>query len=284
MDSDARPVWITGARGLIGHHLARLASEQFTGRRILPITRAEVELTDARALQARFEADPPGLVFHCAAMSRSPACQENPTLAHAVNVGVTRQLADLCAGSTLVFFSTDLVFDGTRGNYREEDPTRPLMVYGETKAAAEAEVLKNPRHLVIRTSINAGTSPSGDRGFDEEMCNAWRAGKTLRLFGDEFRTPIAAEDTARAVLELARLGTTGIVHVAGGERLSRWDVGGLIAARHPELLPKIERTSLRDFQGGPRPADVTLDCRKAESILGRPMPRFSDWVASHPPG
>ena len=70
------------------------------------------------------------------------------------------------------------------------------MVYGETKAEAEVEVLKNPKHLVIRTSINAGTSPSGDRGFDEEMCNAWRSGKTLRLFGDEYRTPIAAEDTA----------------------------------------------------------------------------------------
>lgn len=284
MDSDARPVWITGARGLIGHHLARLASEYFPGRRIRPITRADVDLTDARALQALFEADPPGLVFHCAAMSRSPACQENPPLARTVNVGVTRHLADLCADATLVFFSTDLVFDGTRGHYREEDAPRPLMVYGETKAAAEAEVLQHPRHLVIRTSINAGISPSGDRGFDEEMCNAWRAGKTLRLFGDEFRTPIAAVETARVVLELARLGAQGIVHVAGGERLSRWDVGSLIAARHPGLSPRIERTSLRDFQGGPRPADVTLDCRKAESLLGRPMPRFSDWVASQPPG
>ncbi|MBL9172777.1 MAG: SDR family oxidoreductase [Verrucomicrobiales bacterium] len=284
MDPDTRPVWITGARGLIGHHLARLASEPFPGRRIVPITRAEVELTDARALEARFEADPPGLVFHCAAMSRSPACQENPPLARAVNVGVTRHLAHLCANATLVFFSTDLVFDGTRGSYREDDPPRPLMVYGETKADAEAVVLQNPRHLVIRTSINAGRSPSGDRGFDEEMLNAWRTGKTLRLFADEFRTPIAAAETARAVLELARFGATGVVHVAGGQRLSRWEIGSLLAARYPDLHPKLERTSLRDFQGGPRPADVTLDCRKAESILGRPMPRFSDWVASNHSG
>ncbi|MFO1460317.1 MAG: SDR family oxidoreductase [Verrucomicrobiota bacterium] len=268
----------------MGNHLVRLASEQFSDRRILPIPREVLELTDARAVHARFEADRPGLVFHCAAMSRSPACQENPVLARAVNVEVTRQLAGLCADATLVFFSTDLVFDGTKGSYREEDPPRPLMVYGETKAEAEVEVLKNPKHLVIRTSINAGTSPSGDRGFDEEMCNAWRSGKTLRLFGDEYRTPIAAEDTARAVVELAGRGATGIVHVAGGERLSRWEVGALIADQHPELSPKLERTSLRDYRGGPRPADVTLDCRRAESILGRPMPRFSDWVRSRKRG
>ena len=75
MDSDARPVWITGARGLIVHHLVRLASEQLSDRRILPIPRRCWNFTDVRAVHARFEADRPGLVFHCAAMSWSPACQ-----------------------------------------------------------------------------------------------------------------------------------------------------------------------------------------------------------------
>jgi dTDP-4-dehydrorhamnose reductase len=199
-----------------------------------------------------------------------------------INAGVTQQLAELCSAARLVFFSTDLVFDGQRGNYREDDPPNPLMVYAETKVEAERIVRANPRHLVVRTSLNFGHSPTGDRAFNEEMLQAWRAGQTLRLFVDEFRAPIAAVETAKAVLDLTAAGCTGIFHVAGSEGLSRWQIGQLLAARYPEVHPKLEPASAKEFSGTPRPPDVTLNCAKAETVLGRRLPSFSEWLRANP--
>ncbi|MBX3732076.1 MAG: SDR family oxidoreductase [Verrucomicrobiae bacterium] len=282
MDAATSAVWITGAGGLIGSHLARLAARALPGRRILPLARPDLDLTDTGAVARRFQQDQPGIVLHCAALSRSPACQADPARARELNVEVPRRLIRLSAELLFVFFSTDLVFDGTTGNYREEDTPRPLLVYGETKAAAEAIVQTHPAHLVIRTSVNAGDSPTGDRGFDEELRNAWKSGREVPLFDDEFRAPIAAPETARAVLDLVRAGARGIYHVAGSERMSRWEMGDLLAARHPDLQPRIRRTSLKNFQGFPRPADVTLDVSKVAAAVGRPMPRFRDWLAAQP--
>jgi len=102
-------------------------------------------------------------------------------------VEVTRLLAELAADVSFLFISTDLVFDGKRGWYDESSPVSPLTVYAETKVEAEQIVLQNPRHTVIRTSLNGGTSPAGNRGFNEELRRAWEAGKPTRLFVDEFR-------------------------------------------------------------------------------------------------
>jgi len=187
---------------------------------------------------AAFKEQQPELIIHCAALSKSPVCQANPALARKLNVEVTALLAELAADIPFIFFSTDLVFDGNRGNYDEFDAVNPLSVYAETKVEAERIVLANPGHTVIRTSLNGGVSPTGDRGFNEELRRMMQEGHMLRLFVDEFRSPIAAAVTARAVWELVARNQPGLYHVAGGERLSRWQMGELLAARWPQLNPK----------------------------------------------
>lgn len=274
-------VWITGAGGLIGHQLAAQAPAHFPRARIRALTRSDFDLLDFSAVARAFAEDHPSLVIHCAAISRSPDCQADPRRAHAANVDVTHHLAQLAAENSFVFFSTDLVFDGRQGNYVETDPVHALSVYAETKVAAETLVAGHPRHTIIRTSLNYGKSPSGRRAFNEEMAAAWREGRTLRFFEDEFRSPLAAGVTARAVLELAAQGKTGIYHVAGCERLSRWDLGRLVADRHPELQPRLEKTSLRDYSGAPRSPDTSLNTSKAQQFLSFPLPRFTDWLNRH---
>src|SRR5204863_1221347 len=138
------------------------------------------------------------------------------------------------------------------------------------------------RHTVIRTSLNGGTSPAGNRGFNEELRRAWEAGKATRLFVDEFRCPIPAIETARAIWELVNKRARGLFHVAGKERLSRWQIGELVAARWPQLHPKLERGSIHDYGGPPRSADTSLNCTKAENLLGRPLPGLSQWLSEHP--
>ena len=274
--------WITGAGGLIGNYLVQTAPRCAPSWRVRGLTRAELDLLDFDAVRRAFEKDRPQVVIHCAAVTHTPTCQENPALARRLNVEITALLAELAADVPFIFFSTDLVFDGRAGNYDESAPVHPLSVYAETKAEAEKIVLANPRHTVIRTSLNGGTSPTGDRGFNEQLRRAWQAGQTLQLFTDEFRCPIPAVATAHAVWELANQNQTGLFHVAGGERLSRWQIGQLLAARWPQLHPKIEPASAKDFALAPRALDTSLNCAKAQKILSFPLPRFSEWLAAHP--
>ena len=276
--SSASCVWVTGAGGLIGQELVRTFVPGTFGR-VVGLTRADLDITSARAVGERFLADRPAAVIHAAARSKTPACQANPAGARRANGEATRILADLAAEVPIVFYSTDLVFDGLQGGYVEEDAVNPRSIYAETKVEAEAFVRLHPKGLVIRTSLNHGTSPTGDRAFNEEMSLAWRAGRTLSLFEDEFRCPIPVAATARATWDLLAAGATGVLHVAGSERLSRLEIGRLLAARQPAGEARIEATSLRSYQGAPRSPDTSLDSSKAEALLGRLLPAYSRWLA-----
>lgn len=280
----SRPcAWVTGAAGLIGTQLVRMGAAAFPGHRMVALTRAELELTDFAAVAQRFERERPEIIVHSAALSRGPQCQADPLLARLLNVEVTRHLASLSEKAHFIFLSTDLVFDGRRGGYREEDPVNPLSVYAATKVEAEAVVQAHPKHLILRTSLTYGHTANADRSFNEEMVLAWKAGRTLPLFTDEFRCPIAAAVTARAVWELAGGQATGLYHLAGSERLSRWEIGQLVAARNPAASPRIEPGSLKSFAGAPRPPDVSLDCSRVQERLSFPLPRFSQWMAENEP-
>ena len=142
--------------------------------------------------------------------------------------------------------------------------------------------MKNPRHLVVRTSLNGGISRAGNRGFNEQLRLALQSGKPMKLFTDEFRSPIPAVETARAVWELAGKNCAGIFHVAGAERLSRWQIGQLLLPRWPEIKTRIEPGSAKDFPGPSRAPDTSLDVSKAQAILSAPLPGLGGWLAANP--
>jgi dTDP-4-dehydrorhamnose reductase len=111
---------------------------------------------------------------------------------------------------------------------------------------------------------------------------SWKKGQTLRLFIDEFRSPIHARYTALATWELLAQKKTGIYHVAGCERLSRWEIGQILARRSPELMPQMEAGSLVTYQGDPRAPDTSLKCKKAQDCLSFALPGLREWSLSHP--
>lgn len=277
-----RLVWVTGAAGLIGNHLIQTAPKVAPDWRVVPITRDLLDLSDFEAVTRAFVSQQPSIVVHCAALSRVAACQADARLAHRLNVEVTQHLTGLAGDIPFIFFSTDLVFDGRKGRYVEADPVNPLSVYAETKAEAERWVLRNPRHTVFRVALNTGISPSGNRSFTEDMRRAWARGDTLKLFTDEFRCPIPAVVTARAVWEIVERGQPGLFHLGGSERLSRWEIGQLLKRRWPELTTRVEASSLKGFQGSPRPADTSLDCSKLQSILSFQLPGLTRWLEENP--
>ncbi len=282
MEPQSKLAWVTGAGGLIGNYLVQIAPKVVPNWRVRGLTRERLDLLDFAALRREFEADRPALVIHCAAVSTIAAAQKNPDLARQVNVEVTRWLAGLAADSRFVFFSTDLVFDGRKGNYGEAEAPKPLHLYGETKAVAEDIVLRNPRHLVVRTSLNGGISRAGNRGFNEQLRLALQSGKPMTLFTDEFRSPVPAAETARAVWELAGQTCAGVVHVAGAERLSRWQIGQLLIPRWPEIKTSIEPGLAKDFPGPARAPDTSLDISRVQRMLSKPLPGLGEWLAAHP--
>jgi dTDP-4-dehydrorhamnose reductase len=274
--------WLTGVNGLIGNYLLQTALQLVPSWRVRALTRTDFDLLDFAAVRREFQKDQPQLVVHCAAITVVGDAQKNPGLARRVNVEATKLLAELSAEIQFVFFSTDLIFDGRKGNYNELDSPNPLHLYGETKVAAEEIVLKNPLHLVVRTSINGGISRAGNRGFNEQLRRSLRAGQGMTLFTDEFRSPIPAVETARAVWELAKKNCTGIYHVAGAERLSRFQIGKLLVERWPELKTEIKSGSAKNFAGPPRALDTSLDISKVQKVLSTPLPALSSWLAQNP--
>jgi dTDP-4-dehydrorhamnose reductase len=277
-------VWITGAHGLIGNYLVQTAPKFAPRWRVRALTRDQLDLLDFGEVRREFQKDRPQLVIHCAAITVVADAQKNPALARRVNVEITKLLAELASEMPFVFFSTDLIFDGRKGNYTETDLPNPLHFYGETKTAAEQMVLKNPKHLVVRTSINGGTSRAGNRGFNEQLRHSLQTGQRITLFTDEFRSPIPAFETARAVWELAQKKCAGIYHVAGAEKLSRWQIGRLLIKRWPEITTEIKSGSAKDFAGPPRALDTSLDISKVQKVLSAPLSGLSDWLAANPAG
>jgi dTDP-4-dehydrorhamnose reductase len=282
-DTAPKPLaWITGANGLIGNYLVQTAPKFAPHWRVRALTRDQLDLLDFAAVRREFQKDQPQLIIHCAALSTIAAAQSNPDLARRVNVDVTAFLAGLAAEISFVFFSSDLVFDGRKGNYAETDAMNPINLYGETKAAAEQIVLRNPHHTVVRTSLNGGTSRAGNRGFNEQLRRSLQTSQGMKLFTDEFRCPIPAVETARAIWDLANQKRAGLFHLAGAEKLSRWQVGQLLVQRWPEVKTKIESGSARDFSGPPRALDTSLNIAKVQEVLSVPLPGLTGWLAANP--
>lgn len=232
----------------------------FKGRRV------QVDLARQDALQGLLKAVQPEAVIHMAAVSQPNLCERDAQGTAAVNVKATATIARWCARHhrPLVFTSSDLVFDGTAAPYTEADAPRPLSAYARQKVAAEAAILAGcPQAVICRMPLMFGYGGPEGRGFAHTMVTAIAQGQPVRLFTDEFRAPLSTTCAAKALLA-ALDWRGGIYHLGGPERVSRYELGRRIAARlglgEAHLLP-LTQDALP--MAAPRPADVSLDNRKA---------------------
>ncbi|MEI8016236.1 MAG: SDR family oxidoreductase [Nitrospira sp.] len=273
---------ITGAAGLIGQYLVKTASRWAPGWDVQGLSRAELELTETSKVEARIHALKPDLLIHCAALSRTKDCEQDPEQARRVNVEVTAHLAQLSRDIPFIFLSSGEVFDGRAGWYGETDEPNPINVYGKTKLEAEQAVLQNPAHTVVRIVLTAGTSERGDRSFVEDMCRTAKAGKDVTLYADEFRCPLPAGVIARTIWELVDRKQPGLYHLGGSDRLSRWEIGEALLPWCPELKGHLIKGSARNHVGSPRPADLSLRCDKLQRLLSFRISGFREWLAGRP--
>ena len=281
---------ITGAAGFLGTQL--VSSAHAAGWDVIAHVReqrSDLNLPDAVARVALdLDAQPewqswidglaPTAVIHAAALSRIAACERDPALARRINVDAPRALTLACAqrGARMVLVSTDLVFgrDPAPGTgFCEHHEPAPISLYGISKLEAESAVLEaDPAALVVRLPLLVGPSAGRGLGASDSVWAAQQRGERPALFDDEWRTPLDVRSAAEALLELARLQLRGILHLAGPERISRYDLGlralrqhGLRADRARAAI--LQTTREASGLGASRPADVSLDATRARGLL-----------------
>jgi dTDP-4-dehydrorhamnose reductase len=265
---------VTGAGGFLGWNICMAARTRYevTGLRfthniaIEGVSFRRVDITEADELERLFREVRPHAVIHAAAASDPNYCERHPLESARINVDAPRHIARLCAesGARCAFTSTDLVFDGENPPYSEGMEPRPISVYGRQKLEAEQRMRDvYPNVLICRMPLMFGDAPAGAKSFIQPMMESLLNGKELGLFIDEFRTPVAASDAARGILSLLE-NLTGLIHLGGKVRISRYDFGLLLSECLGILNPPLKRVARKDIvMSAPRPADVSLDSSKA---------------------
>lgn len=223
---------VTGSNGLLGQKVVKAAAAR--GHTVLATAPGEcrfqlpataqyqpLDLTDGPALHHLAASFAPDALVNCAAMTNVDACETNPEGCRALNVEAPAMLAAACqhTGAHLVHLSTDFVFDGAHGPYRETDPPHPISVYGQSKLDGEKALADaGIPHCVLRTIIIYGVTDGVQRSnLVLWVLNALRAGTPINVVSDQFRQPTLAEDLAAACVTAAEKRATGTYHVCGPE-------------------------------------------------------------------
>jgi len=275
------PHLVIGASGLVGNALMRSLAA-----RGLPAVGTyhhyelpglhPLDLACEEAVRALIAEVRPAVIHLPAAVARVDACERDPAATYAVNVRGVRHVRDAAAaiGARVVYYSTDYVFPGEGGPYREEDPIRPLQEYGRQKAWAEHTLLAGSQApLILRPAWIYGWDPQRT-SFACQVIDRLRRGERFRAFVDQIGHPTYAPDLAAAAIALVEAGATGIFHVAGAEAASRYEQAVATAEAFgldPDLIEGIPSAAMA--LPAPRPPVCRLCLDKLERTIGwRPRP------------
>lgn len=243
---------VTGGRtGYLGRHVVSAAR----GHEVVAVGSVDADLRDPRAVDALVAHHRPDAIVHTAYVQSD--WDVTATGAAHVATAAARH------GARLVLVSSDVVFSGADGLYTESARPDPISPYGAAKAAAETVALAVcPDVVVARTSLILGDGTS----FHERRVHALATGAEGALFDDEQRTPVHVGELAAALVELAGNAFQGVLHVAGAQAMSRFELGRLIALRDG-LDPDALRATTRAAAGVAGPVDVRLDSSRASQVL-----------------
>ncbi len=277
---------VTGASGLLGLNLSLEAAADHRVTGVVHRTRlqgtpfpiVQADLTRPGAVDRLLRETNPDGVVHCAALANLEDCEQHPALAQRLNTEVPAILARACrkGGARLLHVSTDAVFDGTQGNYSEEDEPHPLSVYARTKLEGEQAVAAEyPQAIVARVNL-FGFSLSGRRSLAEFFLYNLLAGRPLKGFTDVFFCPLLVNTLAGIFLEMLAKDLHGLYHVFAGECLSKYDFGVRIARRFGLDASLIAPVRVTDAAlTARRSPDLRMVTHKLSTDLGHSLPRFS---------
>jgi dTDP-4-dehydrorhamnose reductase len=304
------PLLVTGITGVAGYHalsymqsrypgqvhgMRQAADDRLSGPGILAC-----DAEDRDGLARLFERHGFAAVLDCAGNCALKSCELDPAMAWRINVDGPENLAaeSVRHGARLVHLSVDLVFSGLRdGDYREDDPTDPVTVYGKTMVVAEERILAaDPSACIPRISLPMGVSLNGHAGAIDWIASRFKKERPATLYFDEVRTPTYADCLSRLCERMLAGDLSGIYHAGATRRLSLYQIAQVInrvGGYAPDCLRGISR-----FEAGPIPpraGNVSMNGEKLARALGHApldpwplddalVPMHRDWHRERPAG
>jgi len=238
----------------------------------------QLDIADAAAVRALVATTRPDAVILAAADPSVERCEREPDATRRINVDAAATVRDTARehGALFVVFSSEYVFDGTAGTYREDDARRPLNEYGRQKVALEDLARDVPRHLVLRISGVFGRQ-SIRINFVLQLVDRLRAGREFDVPSDQLITPTDAASLGRAAVELMDGGRAGVFHAAGPEIIARPDFARMVtdAFGLPASLLRPRPTADLGLSAA-RPRRAGLSVEKLRATLGHGLVRPAD--------
>jgi dTDP-4-dehydrorhamnose reductase len=270
-------ILVTGAGGMLGTDFVRAAT--YWNHEVVGFTHTELDITDADAVWRACVREQPEVVVNCAAYTNVDGAEDDLEGATGANVDGARFVALGAAevGASVVYPSTDYVFDGLKGEpYIESDKTRPLSVYGQTKATGEAETAAaNQRYYIVRSSWLFGTA---GRNFVETMLALGGDQGDVVVVRDQVGCPTYTAHLADALVRL--IGTTafGIHHIAGGGECSWYEFAEEIFRQSALEVRMMSMTTAELSRPAPRPPYSVLSTERTEAIY---LPEWQEGLAAY---
>jgi dTDP-4-dehydrorhamnose reductase len=279
-------IFVTGGSGMLGHRFMRLASahhQVFGSYHSHPVTITGcslygLDITNEAEVRSCFGLVQPEVVVHTAALTDVDECQKFPDKARRINGEGTAIVARVAQGlgALLVYISTDYVFNGSTGGYRESAAPDPVNEYGRSKLFGEQSARENcSRVAIIRTTM-FGLKLPPRIGMMESMVAALRDGKPMTRFVDQYFTPLYTGQLSEVILHIAQRALTGLFHVGSADKVSRLEfckqVAEVFGLSDSQILPG----PFRQIDGlAPRPQDTSLICEriKTQMVMGLPTVR-----------
>jgi len=258
---------ITGAGGMVAHDLREaLASRD---EKVIALTKSELDVTDARAIDQAVREAQPRVIINCAAYTKVDAAEDDERVANAINGSSVELLAEAAnaVDALLVQVSTDFVFDGSAHEpYEINAPTAPLSAYGRSKLLGEQAATHARKSLIVRTSWLFGVHGPN---FVEAIRNQIRKGTNpLRVVNDQRGRPTYTPHLADAIARLVLCGATGIVHYADAPECTWFDFAREIVAQLAAGI-EVKPVSTDEFpRPARRPAYSVLSTERYERVTG----------------
>ena len=281
-------ILITGANGFVGYYLTKLLLEKGYG--VIASGKGEcrlpfqergliyepLDIANDEEVKNVIDRYQPGIVVHCGAISKPDECEVNKENAFRINVTATVNLLKAAAKfkSFFIFLSTDFVFDGEKGMYKELDERRPVNYYGQTKILAEDEVMKyRYEWAIVRTVLVYGKPLLSRQNLISHVAIALQKGERLTIFDDQVRTPTYVEDLAAGIERIIEKRKNSIYHISGEDVLTPYQMAVAVARYLGLDVTLIDRVEEKDLkQPARRPLKTGFDISKAKAELNfRPV-------------
>jgi len=269
---------ITGASGLYGSKLAQIALSK--NYEVYSSTNQELsvygnfvklDISGKAQVDEAFQTIKPDVVVHAATLTDVDKCELNKELAWKVNVEGTKNIVEAAkaTGSFLIYISTDYVFGGETGRYKETDAPNPINYYGVTKLKAEEIVKTQKEYFIARPSVMYGSTPAaGKVNFALWIIENLRKGEHVKIVTDQWNTPTLNTNLAEMTLEVIARKLTGIYHLCGATRISRFKFAEQIADVFRLDKSLIDKVLSSQFTlSAKRPMDSSLDTSKAQQTM-----------------